>query len=74
MTGQAQDLCEPPTPETCVKAEALEQAFDGGAPDIEIVQDWIPTDPARSIEAILIAVFLVCGWLLALWVYASLLS
>lgn len=40
--------------------------------DIEVVDEWLPGDAARSVEAILISLFLISGFGLAGWVLASL--
>lgn len=39
--------------------------------DVEVINEWLPTDPARSIEAILIVLFVISGFGLAAWVVAS---
>ncbi|MGV3511248.1 MAG: hypothetical protein ACO1OX_04500 [Novosphingobium sp.] len=39
--------------------------------EITIVPEWMPVDPARSIEAAVLAVFLVAGWALAIWAYVQ---
>ncbi|MBB4611756.1 hypothetical protein [Novosphingobium taihuense] len=40
--------------------------------DIVLVPEWMPVDPARSIEAAVIAAILVSGWALAIWAYVQL--
>lgn len=42
------------------------------AVDIELVEEWLPRDPARSVEALLIILFVIFGCGLAAWVIAAL--
>lgn len=39
--------------------------------EISLVPEWMPVDPARSIEAAVIAAILVSGWVLAIWAYVQ---
>lgn len=40
--------------------------------EIELVQEWLPRDPAHAAEAIVIMLFVMFGCGLAVWVMASL--
>lgn len=40
--------------------------------EVSFVPEWMPVDPARSIEAAVIAALLVAGWVLAIWAYVRL--
>lgn len=69
------DLLEPTQDRLLASADDVREAAEypgSQPPEIHIAQAWLPTDPARSIEAAVIAVFFVSGWLLALWAYVHL--